>query len=336
MGDLEKIIISKKSNLKPVWFMRQAGRYLPEFRKIRSENKDFIKLCLNSNLSSEITLQPLKRFNLDAAIIFSDILMIPYALGQSVEFKKNLGPTIEKFDYERFNSIDEKKFIEILDPVYKAIEITRKNLPQEKSLISFVGAPWTLLVYMLNLKDNIKKLNLDSFKKNIKNIDKIMFKLNKFICLHIEKQISAGANLIQIFDSWAGLIPKDYFNNLCIEPNLNLVKFCKEKKIITICFPKGINKNLLKFNGEVQPDCISLDYDVDPFWARENLTGVALQGGMHPKFLLMSEKDMLGEAKKYLDVFRDVPYIFNLGHGLVPETNPDKLKKLVEFVKEYK
>ena len=157
MSSLEKILKTKKT-CKSIWFMRQAGRYLPEFRKIRSTNKDFIKLCLNSELSSEITLQPIKRFNLDSAIIFSDILMVPYALGQDVIFAKDQGPKLSKFNYELFLDNNEKTFTRKLNPVYKAIELTRKKLDKNKSLISFIGAPWTLIIYMLNLKKKQNKI----------------------------------------------------------------------------------------------------------------------------------------------------------------------------------
>jgi len=151
MSKLTNCLLKKDTTCLPVWFMRQAGRYLPEFREIRSKNKDFIKLCLNSHLSSEITLQPLKRFNIDAAIIFSDILMTPYALGQEIQFKKDHGPILSKLSLDKFNNNNHENFKNKLNPVYEAIKITRLNLKKEKSLIGFIGAPWTLIVYMLGL-----------------------------------------------------------------------------------------------------------------------------------------------------------------------------------------
>ena len=165
MNTLKEILLNKNNSCKSVWFMRQAGRYLPEFREIRSQNKNFIKLCLNSQLSSEITLQPIKRFDLDSAIIFSDILITPYAFGQKVEFIKDQGPKLDDFNLEKFLDISEREFLKELDPVYKAIEITKKNLNGDKSLIGFIGAPWTLLVYMLNIKVDKKKVDLDKLRK---------------------------------------------------------------------------------------------------------------------------------------------------------------------------
>ena len=332
---IHNCIINKNTTIKPVWFMRQAGRYLPEFRKIRSQNKNFINLCLNSELSSEITLQPIERFNLDAAIIFSDILMTPFALGQEVRFIENKGPELSEFNLEKFLDINEKEFSLKLNPVYKAIEITRKNLDRDKSLISFIGAPWTLLIYMLNIKKSKTEVNFDQLnQKNIK-LDVILEKLIKFLCIHIENQVSAGSDVVQIFDSWAGLIPDNNIKDYCFIPNARIVEFCKKKKIINICFPKGIKEKYETFNQIVKPDGINLDYEIDPLWAKNKLKNVIIQGGLHPKDLLKPEREMLEGATKYIQTFKDIPYVFNLGHGLLPETDPDKVKKLVEFYRSY-
>tara|TARA_X000000368_G_scaffold363210_1_gene308239 strand:+ start:1719 stop:2669 length:951 start_codon:yes stop_codon:yes gene_type:complete len=316
--------------------MRQAGRYLPEFRKIRLQNQNFIKLCLNSDISSEITLQPIKRYNLDSAIIFSDILLVPYALGQEVNFIKDQGPVLSKFESNKLLSNNKINFTKKLQPIYQAIKKTRENLDKKKSLISFVGAPWTLLIYMMNLKENKNEINLSKIKDKESEVNLILKELNDYLCLHIQNQINAGADVVQIFDSWAGLLNGTNLLNFCYIPNLKIVEFCKSKKIPVICFPKGIKENYIEFNNMVKPDGLNLDYETDPFWAKKNLTNVVLQGGMDPKILLKSEEEIYKEAKKYLDIFKDVPYIFNLGHGLVPETNPDKLGKLIKFVREYK
>ena len=334
MSNLKEILKNKKI-CKSIWFMRQAGRYLPEFRKIRSQNQNFINLCLNSELSSEITLQPIKRFNLDAAIIFSDILMVPYALNQKVEFIKDQGPVLGNFDFKKFLNNDIISFTQKLHPVYKAIQKTRDKLDKKKSLIGFIGAPWTLLIYMLGVKKSKKEIQYEKIVKNEFEVNLILDKLNDFLCAHIENQVNAGADTIQIFDSWAGLIlPKD-LPNYCYIPNLKIVDFCKEKKIPVICFPKGLNDNYKEFNSVVKPDGLNLDYDVDPNWARENLSNVVLQGGLDPKVLFSSDQEIHNSVKKYLDIFKGLPYIFNLGHGLLPETDPDKVSRLVKFYREY-
>ena len=334
MSTLKKILVNKDKSCKSVWFMRQAGRYLPEFREIRSQNQNFIKLCLNSELSSKITLQPIEKFNLDSAIIFSDILMTPYALGQEVKFIKDQGPELSKFNLEIFLGKNEKEFSQKLNEIYKAIEITRKNLNKEKSLIAFIGAPWTLLVYMLNIKKDKNKIDLKKLEKENININKILKKLIDFLCIHIENQINAGADVVQVFDSWAGLIPNDHIKDYCFMPNAKIVEFCKKKKIPNICFPRGLKDKYKEFNQLVNPDGINIDYEIDPQWAKDNLRNVVLQGGLDPKILLKSEKEMIEGATKYIKAFKDIPYVFNLGHGLLPETDPDRVMKLIKFYRD--
>ena len=336
MSKLTNCLLNKDTSCTPIWFMRQAGRYLPEFRKIRIQNKDFVKLCLNSDLSSEITLQPLKRFNLDAAIIFSDILMIPYSLGQEVLFIKNKGPILSDFNLNIFLNNNEKNLIDKLTPVYEAISKTRQILDKNKSLISFVGAPWTLAVYILGLKKNKSELDFDKLRKKKSELKIIIENLNKFLLIHIENQINAGADTVQIFDSWAGLIPEEDLHDFCYIPNKKIVDFCKKKNIPVICFPRGIGKNYLEFAQIVSPNCLNLDYEIDPLWARKNLASYCLQGGMDPKILFKSENEIFHEVDRYLKVFKGTPYIFNLGHGLLPETNPVILNKVIERVSSYK
>ena len=335
MSNLKRIL-SKKKNCKSVWFMRQAGRYLPEFREIRANNKNFINLCLNSELSSEITLQPIKRFNLDSAIIFSDILMVPYALGQNVKFIKEQGPILDNFNLEKLLDNNINLFTKNLQPVYKAIEITKKKLDKNKSLIAFIGAPWTLLIYILGAKKNKNELEHEKIKSQEAKVNIILDKLIGYLCVHIENQIHAGADVVQIFDSWAGLLSTKDLPNYCYIPNQRIVEFCKNKNIPTICFPKGIGENYKNFNNIVKADGINLDYDVNPLWAKQNLKNVVLQGGLDPKILLLSDEEIKNNATVYFDIFKDIPYIFNLGHGLLPETDPDKVNMLVKFYREHK
>ena len=333
MSDIKKVIINKKTDLNPIWIMRQAGRYLPEFRKIRKQNTDFIKLCLNQELSSEITLQPLKRFDLDAAIIFSDILMLPYGLNQKVEFKKNFGPLLGELNLNEILKLEEIDFVQKILPVYKAINIVSKNqLTKNKSTIGFVGAPWTLLVYMINKQSPKLKLKNDFFKDNFL-IKKILIILEKFLKVHIKNQIDNGADIIQIFDSWAGLLEKKDLPNYVYIPTLNLVEFVKTLGVPVICFPRGI-KDYKNYCETVKPDAICIDYEVDPIQIRKEIT-IPVQGGLDPKILLTDKDNLSKEAKKYLDIFKNHPYIFNLGHGVLPETDPSMVDYLVKTVKDY-
>tara|TARA_B100000427_G_C15445162_1_gene566920 strand:- start:76 stop:1086 length:1011 start_codon:yes stop_codon:yes gene_type:complete len=332
---LKECIKEKKTNYTPIWFMRQAGRYLPEFRKIRKENPDFIKLCLNPDLVNEITLQPLNRFDIDAAIIFSDILMIPHGLGQKVEFKKGFGPILENLNLDKIISTDPVDFVQKLLPVYKGIEKVKNNL-KNKELIGFVGAPWTLLLYMLNKESPKNNFNFNKINKDKFLINKLLKKIEEIICLHIDKQIEAGANVIQIFDSWAGLLPEKELPNYCYDPILKIVEHIKSKNIPSICFPKGIGKNYINFCETVKPDCISIDYEVEPQWAKEKLKGTPIQGGLDPQILLGEKEDIKKNTEKYLNIFKDYPYIFNLGHGVLPEIKPETIEYVIQIVRNKK
>ena len=336
MTKLINCILNKDPSCTPVWFMRQAGRYLPEFREIRSQNRNFIKLCLNSTLSSEITLQPIKRFKLDAAIIFSDILIVPFGLGQEVKFEKNKGPILSLFNLEFFLKNNEIDFTKKLSPVYEAIKKTRSSLNKEKSLISFVGAPWTLIVYMFGLKTKNNQINENKLKKSEPKIKIVLDKIHDYLCSHINNQIQAGADTVQIFDSWSGLLPDNKLFDYCYEPNRKIVEFCKKKNIPVICFPRGLNQKYLDFANIVKPDCLSLDYEIDPVWAKHNLSSYCLQGGLDPKILFKNENEIFKNVDRYLNVFKGHPYIFNLGHGLLPETDPEVLQKVIERVNNFK
>ena len=314
--------------------MRQAGRYLPEFRDIRSKNPNFIELCLNEKLSSEITLQPLRRFDLDAAIIFSDILLLPYALGQSVSFKKNFGPELGKIDLNKILEVGEKEFIKKLQPVYNSLKITKaKKELQNKDLIGFVGAPWTVLVYMLHKKS--PKDN--NFKKNLEDkilINDLLKVINRFLKVHIDNQIKSGATIIQIFDSWAGLLDDEDLEKFVYEPTNNLVNFIRSKKVPSICFPKDI-KNYEKYVRLVKPNVVSIDHNVDPMKIADTID-IVVQGGLNPDLLLGNKENLKKNTLRYLDIFKDKPYIFNLGHGVLPNTDPSMVDYLVKIIKNYK
>tara|TARA_B100001029_G_scaffold154093_1_gene138082 strand:- start:715 stop:1731 length:1017 start_codon:yes stop_codon:yes gene_type:complete len=338
MTPIKNCILNKNSKTNPIWIMRQAGRYLPEFRKIREKNKDFINLCLNKNIVPEITLQPLKRFNFDAAIIFSDILMIPYGLGQSVSFSKGFGPRLNNIDINSMSKIKSEKFTNKLIPIYESIKITSKNtLLKNKDLIGFVGGPWTLLVYM-NYKmspgeENPSFFNNEFFKEKYL-IDKLFKIIINYVKIHITHQVKSGATIIQVFDSWAGLLEEKYREKYCYEPTIEIIKHIKSLGVPAICFPRGI-KNYKEFVRNVKPDAISIDYEVNPKKILNEID-IPIQGGMDPKILLGDKSDLKKEANKYLEIFKDHPYIFNLGHGILPETKIEMVNELINIVKEFK
>jgi len=334
MSPIQDCIKKKSTNINPIWLMRQAGRYLPEFRNIRLKNIDFIKLCLNEKLSSEITIQPLKRFAFDAAIIFSDILMLPYGLGQNVSFKKNFGPQLGKIDLNDMLKMEEIDFTNKLNPVYKALKITANDkLLENKDLIGFVGAPWTLLVYMINKISPKKGLNNFFFKDKFL-INKLLIIINKFLKIHIEQQVKNGASIIQIFDSWAGLVDEKDIPDYIYMPTLEIVNYVKSLNVPVICFPREIKK-YKEFVDIVKPDVLNIDYEVDPKKILKEIN-IPIQGGLHPKTLLTDKENLKKEAKYYLEIFKNHPYIFNLGHGVLPETDPMMVDYLVKYVKNFK
>ena len=334
MSPIQECIKNKNTKVNCIWLMRQAGRYLPEFREIRSKNPDFIKLCLNEKLSSEITLQPLKRFNLDAAIIFSDILMLPYGLGQSVDFEKNFGPKLGKLEIDNILKITEDDFTNKLSPVYKLINIIAEDsLIKNKDLFGFVGAPWTLLIYMINQISPKKELKKNFFNDEVL-IKKLISIIVKFLKVHIKNQVNSGATIIQIFDSWAGLADEKKLDLLVYEPTLELVNFVKSLNVPVVCFPREI-KDYKNYVDNVKPDVINIDYNVDATYIHKNIS-IPIQGGLDPNILLTDKDNIKQNAIKYLEIFRDHPYIFNLGHGVLPGTDPDMIKYLVNIIKEFK
>ncbi len=333
MGKLTTCINNKDTKTNPIWLMRQAGRYLPEFRDIRKKNQNFIDLCLNETLSSEITLQPIRRFDFDAAIIFSDILIPPYGLGQKVEFKKNFGPLLGDLELNKISSIKEDQFTNKLMAVYNSIKIVSQNkLLKDKDTIGFVGAPWTVLVYMLNKQSPKKDFNISIFEDQ-NQIDKIFNILDKFLKIHIKNQIDNGATIIQIFDSWAGLVDEKNINKYIYNPTSSLVKFTKSLKVPVICFPRNI-KNYKNYVDNVKPDVVNIDYEVDPRKIASEIN-IPIQGGLDPKILLTDKEKIRNNALNYLNIFKDHTYIFNLGHGVLPETDPTNVEYLVKTVKEF-
>jgi len=333
MTPINNCITNKDTKTNPIWLMRQAGRYLPEFREIRKNNKDFIKLCLSENLSSEITLQPIKRFGFDAAIIFSDILMLPYGLGQNIVFEKNFGPILSDLNLDIIKNINESDFTYKLNSVYKSISITSKSeILKNRDLIGFIGAPWTILVYMINKMSPKKNLSKIFFNNDL-FINKMLNIIEKFLKIHIKNQVEAGANVIQIFDSWAGLLEKKIPEFIYI-PTLNIVEYTKKLGVPVICFPRGI-KDYKNYCGIVKPDMISIDCEVDPKKIVNDID-IPVQGGLDPKILLSDKDNIKKQTERYLNIFKDHPYVFNLGHGILPETKLDMVQELIHIVRNFK
>ena len=336
MKRINNCLKNKKYTNVPIWFMRQAGRYLIEFQKIRKKNPNFIKLCLTEKLVSEISQQPIKRFDLDAIILFSDILIIPYGLGQKVSLKKNFGPILGDLNLDSIIKVEKNDFLKRVNPVYKSLNLIKNSMDyKNKSLIGFAGAPWTLLLYMINKQSPKKNFNKNQIFRDKHLLKHLILKLEDFICLHINKQIEAGANVIQLFDSWAGLLSKEELLDYCYNPSLKIVDHIKKKGVPIICFPRGIKKeDYVDFCSIVKPSAISIDYEVDPEWIKNKVNNLPIQGGLDPKVLLTNKENVKKKVNYYLDVFSGHPYIFNLGHGVLPETSPSMIEFVVKTIRE--
>ena len=326
----------KKEN--PIWLMRQAGRYLPEYQKVRKRQKDFIKFCLNIKDATKVTLQPIKRYDFDAAIIFSDILIIPYGIGQEVKFEESIGPVLGEPDLKLYQQTKKGKFIKKIKNVYKIIKNTRKKLNKNKSLIGFVGSPWTILVYVLNQRSP-KEISV--CKKIIKNKQskQLLKIIEKFIYIHIEQQIKAGVDTIQLFDSWAGLLNKKDLNYFCFQPTKRIIIKVRKKYplIPIICFPKGIKTSIKEFCKIVKPNVLSIDSEINPnFILKEINPNIIIQGGMSPGFLFKRKSQMQNKIKFYLNKFKNRAYIFNLGHGEPQETKNSTIQILDNAVRKFK
>lgn len=323
----------------PVWFMRQAGRYLPEYRDVRTKAGSFLDLCFNAELASEVTLQPIRRFDLDAAILFADILLIPHALGQRLSFVEGEGPRLEPVvalkDVDAFRSRD---VLEELSPVFETVCKTRGALAEDKALIGFAGAPWTVATYMLAggpMKD--PSLLRRRFYEERELIDGLIDVLVEKTVSYLCAQIEAGADAVQLFDSWAGGLPWPVLDAVSIRPLDRICRAVKKQYPETpiILFPKGVGEKAGEYALLHGCDGIGIDYAMDPGWARANLADrVVVQGGLDPLLAVAGGIDMEEGARTLLKLFHDVPYVFNLGHGFIPETPLENVARLVEIVRE--
>jgi uroporphyrinogen decarboxylase len=318
--------------------MRQAGRYLPEYQKMRKEIGSFWSMCMTPECSVEVTLQPIRRFDFDAAIIFSDILVIPHALGQSVRFKDGVGPVIQPLS--EINSLIRDKDIwrERLSPVYTALKDTRKALVAEKALIGFAGAPWTLAAYMLEGRGTKDQGDARLYAyRNQKIFGELLELLSRAVATHLIWQIEAGANVVQIFDSWAGGLPEQPFKDWVITPTKQAVEMVRRKHphIPIIGFPRlATQSGLEAYAVETGVNAISIDTATPIDWAVEKLGGdFILQGNLDPLALVAGDEILDRAVDKIMAATAGVPFIFNLGHGILQTTPTDNVARLVARVR---
>lgn len=334
---MNKIIQNSKDNkTTPIWLMRQAGRYLPEYREIRNIHKDFLSMCYNSKIASEITLQPIKRFDFDAAIIFSDILVIPHNLGVNIRFEENIGPIVEKIDnLEQIRNFKDHGYLE---NIYEAVSITRSNLNTEKSLIGFAGSPWTVATYLLDEKN--KKDFVESRKKIYRNdnlVQSLIEILTNETIRYLKNKIRSGCDIIKIFDSWCGVLSEDDFEELVIKPTARIVKEIKKDypDITIIGFPKGAGYLYENYLNKTKIDVLAMDYTVPVSIMKKFQERITVQGNLDPVIMLCDKRIIEERVKNIMDNLSQKPFIFNLGHGILPNTPIENVEFLVNYIRNY-
>ena len=336
---------SKKTKSIPFWFMRQAGRYLPEYRELRKKAGGFLDMAYNPDLATEITLQPIQRFNMNAAIIFSDILVIPHALGQKLEFIEGEGPKLDPLrSSSDFTKLNFSNFEKTLKPVYETLSNVRSNLQKENfnqtALIGFCGAPWTVACYMVEgrgSKDfiNTKRLSYHDPKAFSELIDILV----EASAAYLINQVNAGAEALQIFDSWAGALDAQSFKKWCIAPTKQIINLVRDAHphIPIIGFPRCAGQNYVSYSQETGVTAINIDHAVDTKWAADTLQPILpIQGNLDPIRLLEGGDGLKHAAEKIIGDLSNGPFIFNLGHGIHKDTPVKHVEELVKFIREYK
>lgn len=325
----------------PIWLMRQAGRYLPEYRQIRAKVGRFLDLCYTPDIATEVTLQPIRRYGFDAAILFSDILVVPDALGQHVRFIENEGPILLGLkDGREVLDFDKDRFLGHLAPVYQAVRQIKKALPAGVALIGFAGAPWTVATYMVEGRGGTDHLESRMFAYTEPLLfGRLIEILTEATIEHLSAQIAAGAEAVQLFDTWAGALAEPGFRQWCIEPGQRIVAELRARHpdIRIIGFPRGAGALYAAYAMETKVDAVSLDTTVSASWASSALQGrgIAVQGNLDPVLLIAGGEALDEEVDRLLSTLGGGPWIFNLGHGIQQATPPENVARLVERIRRW-
>jgi uroporphyrinogen decarboxylase len=324
----------------PFWLMRQAGRYLPEYRALRAKAGSFLDLCLNPAMASEVTLQPVRRFGMDGAILFSDILIVPFGLGQPLAFKEGEGPVLDPIrDRDGIERLDFSRFQDRVGPVYETVRLTRAALPDGVAMIGFAGSPWTVASYMIEGGSSRDYTRIKSWAfQRPGDLQHLFDRLIEATAFYLGHQIEAGAEVVQLFDSWAGVLAPDEFERWVTIPNQTLTRRLKDRypDVPVIAFPRGAGLNFPAFADAVPADAFGLDTTVPPAWARDHLQGSrAVQGNLDPLALVAGGETLRRAATAILDTLAGGPFVFNLGHGIVPQTPPEHVGLLAELIRGY-
>jgi uroporphyrinogen decarboxylase len=333
-----RALAGKRLRAPPIWLMRQAGRYLPEYRALRQQTESFLDLCFNPKLAAEITLQPVRRFGFDAAILFSDILVVPHALGQRVSFESGEGPRLDAFaEPSDLRRLPEGLDHDALAPVYETIARVKEQLSAPATLLGFCGAPWTVATYMIAGRGSADQSVARLFAyRHPEAFAKLIDVLVTASVSYLARQFEAGVEAVQIFDSWAGVLPPDQFRKWCIDPIGKIVAGLRQQRpgAKIIGFPRGAGSELPNYLAAVPVDAVGLDWTIELGFARDQIqTRRPVQGNLDPLALLAGGAALDQAVDSILRAFSDGPFIFNLGHGVLPETPVENVARLVERVR---
>lgn len=336
---LLRVLNGERLDPPPIWIMRQAGRYLPEYRELRTRSKDFLSFCYSPALATEAVMQPLRRFPLDAAILFSDILVVPDALGQKVWFVEGEGPRLNPLIGEaQWKLGDPAKAVQRLAPVYEAVERIKAGLDENVALIGFAGAPWTVATYMLQGRGGDKDDARQAFYQRTQDVEMLLDVLAETTAQHLAAQVAAGADCLQIFESWAEGLPPAVFQRVVIEPTRKLVSRLRELGVTVpiIGFPRGAGAQISAYAHETGVGALGIDTQTSAAYAFEATPdGMALQGNLDPLTLVVGGETLENAARDVMIAFKNAnaPHIFNLGHGITPQATPENIAQLVKIVK---
>ena len=335
-----RALAGQTQSVPPIWMMRQAGRYLPEYRATRAQAGDFLSLCYNSELAAEVTLQPIRRYGFDAAIMFADILLIPQALGADLWFVTGEGPRLSTVtsaaDFDQLRPADETDAT--LNPIYETLRILSRALPAETTLIGFAGAPWTVATYMIagrGTPDQGPAHKLMTENPDV--FERLIDLLTEATIDYLSKQIDAGAEVVKLFDSWAGSLKGDDFERFSLAPIRRIITALKARHPNTpvIAFPREAGEKYLGFAKATGADCLALDNSVDPQWAAAHLQpDGCVQGNLKSSHMVSGGPALVEDTKRIVAAFRNGPHIFNLGHGITPQADPDNVQRMIDAVRD--
>ncbi len=320
----------------PVWLMRQAGRYLPEYREIRQQAGSFLDLCYNPDLATEVTLQPIRRFGFDASILFSDILVVPHALGRDLRFEEGRGPVMTPIESDEISGLETEPFHDRLAPVYETVSRLRAELPQETTLLGFCGAPWTVATYMVAGHGTSDQAPTRLFAHRYgEAFERLLDMLADVSADYLVRQIDSGADAVQIFDSWSGMLDEDSFERFAVRPVARMVRKIRavHPKTPIIGFPKGAGSNYGKYRSRTGVTALGLDWTVPMAQARSLQAEGAIQGNLDPMRLVAGGRALEDGIDSILDSLGDGPLVFNLGHGITPETPIDHVEAMLDRVR---